>query len=156
MTSLRIDRTFPAPPERVWHAFTDPAALAAWFWPASFATTATIDARAGGAFRIDGPGAGMAVHGVYVAVEPVSRLAFTWHWDGDDEETLVTIQLSAVDGHTALVLTHESFRTDIERDNHLVGWSDCLERLPAHLGAGDSTRSVRVGPTPDAGDGLDR
>ena len=100
MNALRIERILPAPPERVWAAFTDPAALAAWFWPTSFGTTVRVDARAGGRFRIaasDGPGGALAVEGAYTVVELARSLGFTWRWDGDDEETLVTgARLSAV------------------------------------------------------------
>ena len=131
MTSLRIDRTLPAPPDRVWHALTDPAALAAWFWPASFATTVTAQPQVGGAFRI--AGGGMAVYGRYLVVEPPSRLAFTWQWDGDDEQTTVSIELSAMDGRTALTLVHEKFADRTTAADHRVGWTDCFDRLPPYL-----------------------
>jgi len=133
---LRIDRTLPVPPERVWRALTDPVALAAWFWPAHFHTTAAVDARPGGRFRIDGPGGpggGIGVTGEYAVVESPSRLVFTWRWDGEDGQTLVTIELSGVEGGTALTLTHERFASDPDRDNHYIGWSDCLARLPAFV-----------------------
>jgi uncharacterized protein YndB with AHSA1/START domain len=136
MNALHLERILPAPPERVWAAFTDPAALAAWFWPASFATTVRADARPGGRFRIeapDGPGGALAVEGDYTVVEPPHLLVLTWRWDGHDEETLVTVRLSAVDGATALRLTHERFADDATRDNHSIGWSDCLDRLPGWL-----------------------
>jgi uncharacterized protein YndB with AHSA1/START domain len=133
MTSVRINRVMPAPPERVWRAFTEPAALAAWFWPERFEPTAETDVRVGGRYRIDGPGAGMAVSGEYVAVEPPSRLAFTWRWDGETEQTLVTLVLTPVGTGTELGLTHERFGDDADRDNHAKGWSDCLDRLPAWL-----------------------
>jgi uncharacterized protein YndB with AHSA1/START domain len=137
MTGLRIERTLPAPPERVWHALTEAAALTAWFWPANFATTARIDARPGGELRIAAAN-GLAVSGRFRTVEPPRRLVLTWRWDGDDEETLVTIELSEADGGTALVLTHEGFTADATRDDHRTGWSDCLDRLPAWLIAPDS------------------
>ncbi len=133
MSTLQISRALPAPPDRVWRAFTDPAALAAWFWPERFATTAETDVRVGGRYRIDGPGAGMAVSGEYVSVEPPNRLAFTWRWDGETEETLVTLELVATGDGTRLALTHERFSDDADRDNHAKGWSDCLDRLPGWL-----------------------
>jgi uncharacterized protein YndB with AHSA1/START domain len=135
VTSLRITRVLSAPPERVWRAFTDPAALAAWFWPERFATAVEADLRVGGRYRIAGPGAGMAVSGEYVSVEPLVRSAFTWRWDGEPEETLVTLELTgAGDGTgTALTLTHERFGDEAERDNHAKGWADCLDRLPGWL-----------------------
>ncbi len=153
MTVLRVERTLPASPQRVWHALTDAAALAAWFWPQHFGTTARVDARPGGELRIAAAN-GLAVSGRFREVEAPRRLVFTWRWDGDaalagsdedqaededDEETLVTIELSEADGGTALMLTHEGFATDSTRDDHHTGWSDCLDRLPAWLVAQDRT-----------------
>jgi uncharacterized protein YndB with AHSA1/START domain len=133
MTELRITRVLAAPPERVWRAFTDSAALSAWFWPERFGTTVEADVRAGGRYRIDGPGAGMAVSGEYVAVEPRSRLVFTWRWDGEPDETLVTLEFRPAPAGTELVITHERFADDADRDNHAKGWADCIDRLPGWL-----------------------
>jgi uncharacterized protein YndB with AHSA1/START domain len=134
MTELTISRTFAVPAERVWRALTDPAALAAWFWPQRFAPTAEVDLRVGGRYRIDGPAVGMAVGGEYVTVEPPHKLVFTWVWDGEPDETLVTIELTPVAAGTELALRHERFGDDANRDNHARGWRDCLDRLPEYVG----------------------
>jgi uncharacterized protein YndB with AHSA1/START domain len=131
--TVELDRTLAAPVERVWHALTDPAALAMWFWPASFGTRTSVDLRPGGALRIEAPGR-MAIHGEYVEIDPPHSLTFTWQWDGEDEVTTVRIVLSAVDGATRLTLRHEGFLDLAARDNHHIGWSDCLDRLPPYLG----------------------
>jgi len=130
---LQLRRTLAFPPERIWRALTDPAALAAWFWPERFDTTVAADVRVGGRYRIDGPGAGMAVSGEYVAVEPPNRLVFTWSWDGEADETLVSVELTPSEAGTELLLTHARFADDTERDNHAKGWADCLDRLPDWL-----------------------
>lgn len=130
---LRLRRLLPAPPEQVWHALTSPDALAAWFWPESFGTQARTDLRVGGEYRIAAAAAGMAVSGSYLEIEPPDRLAFTWRWDGEPGETLVTVRLTAAGPDTELVLTHEGFADDRQRDNHVQGWSDCLARLPGRL-----------------------
>jgi uncharacterized protein YndB with AHSA1/START domain len=133
MTEVHLRRTLSFPPERVWRALTDPAALAAWFWPERFATVAEVDLRVGGRYRIDGPGVGMAVAGEYVAVEPPSRLVFTWRWDGEADETTVTVELAPDGTGTEITIVHAGFVDDAGRDNHAKGWSDCLDRLPAWL-----------------------
>jgi len=134
-TSLQLRRTLSHPPERVWRAFTDPTALAAWFWPTRFATKTEIDLRVGGRYRIDAPGVGMAVSGVYLQIEPPARLAFTWRWDTDSEETVVHVDFVPTETGTELVITHERFAGDSDRDNHAQGWEDCLDRLPGWLSA---------------------
>ncbi len=132
---LRLRREFPAPVSRVWEGLTSPAALAQWFWPARFGTVAEADARTGGQFRIAGTGAGIAVAGRYTDVEPPVRLSFTWTWDGQAEETAITIELAESETGTVLELTHAGFADEAARDDHITGWSDCLDRLPGWLDA---------------------
>jgi uncharacterized protein YndB with AHSA1/START domain len=131
---LRLIRHLPAAPERVWRAVTDPAALAAWFWPPAWGTTAQVDLRVGGGYALTAA-RGLAVTGEYQVVEAPQRLVFTWQWAGEAELTLVTIELVAADGGTDLVLTHERFAGATDRDNNLQGWNDCLDRLPGYLTA---------------------
>ena len=132
---LRLRRDLAAPPERVWRALTDPAALAGWFWPERLAPTAEVDLEEGGRFRVASPTAGMAVEGSYVEVEPPRRLVSTWSWDGEDAVTLVTIELAPAGGGTGLDLVHEGFADERARDDHVQGWTDCLDRLPGWLAA---------------------
>lgn len=137
---LRIHRLLPAPPDRVWRALIDPAALAAWFWPqASYGTVAETDPRPGGKYRIEAPKAGIAAAGEYVTVEPPRRLVMTWRWADEPTETLVTIELKEAAEGTALTLRHERFDTDESRDNHAQGWSDCFDRMPEWLKSNDSS-----------------
>ncbi len=143
MNPVRIDRTFAAPPERVWHALTDPSALTRWFWPASMAPVVSVDLRPGGALRIEAPGL-MAVAGEYTVIEPPRVLAFTWRWEGEPELTTVRVELSPVDDGTRMVLTHDGFADDKTRDNHETGWRDCLKRLSARLAAGHACADARA------------
>jgi uncharacterized protein YndB with AHSA1/START domain len=134
MAEIRIRRTLPASPERVWRALTEPTALCAWFWPeSSFGTTATVDLREGGSYRIDAVTAGISAAGRYVSVEPPKRLVMTWQWAGEGEQTLITIELLPDGDGTELSLVHERFTDGAARDGHAQGWSDCLDRLPGWL-----------------------
>jgi uncharacterized protein YndB with AHSA1/START domain len=145
-TELRLTRTLDHPVERVWSALTDADALADWLWPRRFATRAEVDLRVGGGYRFDGTASGMAVTGEYVAVDAPRRLVFTWRWDGETDETLVTIELVPTADGTELTLTHERFADDAARDDHATGWNDCLDRLPAHLGGRTGEAAVRRAP----------
>ena len=133
MTELTITRMLDAPAERVWRAFTDPAALAAWFWPASFGTKATATVAVDGTYRIAAVSPAMAVSGRYLEVDPQHRLVFTWRWDGDATDSEVRIDLTAAGDKTELVVRHRRMISDAERDNHAQGWNDCLDRLPGWL-----------------------
>lgn len=133
MTTVRIDRVLPGPPDQVWQALTSPDALAAWFWPKQFGTTVTVDLRANGQYRIAAGSPAMAVSGRYREVTWPKRLVFTWHWDGDDAESLVTIDLTDLGKFTELSLRHELLADPRTGEDHAQGWSDCLDRLPSWL-----------------------
>jgi len=130
---LVIERTFSVPPDRLWHALTRDEELAAWFWPSRFHTTATVELRPGGSWRIASEPMGMGVGGVYRDVEPYSLLTFTWRWDSDSRDSLVEITTASTLAGTNLTLTHTGFDSEAERDNHLDGWNSCLDRLPERL-----------------------
>ena len=133
MTAVRITRELAAPLDRVWTAFTDPGALAQWFWPETFNTAVSVDPRAGGHYRIQATSRRMGISGEYREVTPPHKLVFTWQWDGEDEQSLVTIELSAHHGGTQLAIHHELLASEADRDNHAQGWKDCLDRLPGWL-----------------------
>ena len=134
MTELTVTRLLAAPPDRVWRAFTTAEELAAWFWPTAWDAVVTVDLRVGGRYRVASAPVGMAFGGEYVAVEPTERLVQTWLWDGEHAETLVTITLApTADGGTDLTIVHERFATEHDATQHLQGWNDCLDRLPAAL-----------------------
>jgi uncharacterized protein YndB with AHSA1/START domain len=143
MQPVRLTRVLPAAVQRVWRALTVEAELAAWFWPAELETVATAEPRLGGCYRIQSTPAAMAVAGAYTCVEPPCLLAFTWRWDGDPTETVVTVRLRPTGAGTELAVAHDGFSDREDWDRHHTGWSHCLDRLPVWL---DATRHIE--PTP--------
>ncbi|HEY7175786.1 MAG TPA: SRPBCC family protein [Micromonosporaceae bacterium] len=135
MTTVHITRTLSAPVDRVWTAFADADALASWFWPPRLAPKVAADVRVGGEFRIDATAGGFAASGTYQEVVPPTRLVMTWRWDGEDVDSLVTIELTARGDVTDLDLRHERLPSEQSRDEHAQGWNDCLDRLPGWLAA---------------------
>jgi uncharacterized protein YndB with AHSA1/START domain len=138
-TVLQLVREFAAPREAVFRAFTDPQELMQWFGPADeFAVPiAEVDLRVGGAYVIeirDPSGKVLRVGGIYREIVSPARLVFTWQWEGNPRETLVTIELAEIAGRTELRLTHERFVDAGERDAHGTGWSGSFDRLSRHLG----------------------
>ncbi len=137
--ALRLSRRFKAPREAVFHAFTDPVALAKWFGPEGVqVTNVKVDLRSGGAYSMvfgekDGESRGLS--GVYREISPPERLVMTWAWDHGDMagmETLVTIEFAAAGAETELTLTHEKLPSQNSLDMHKQGWTssfNCLDRL---------------------------
>jgi serine/threonine protein kinase len=138
-STIRLSKTIPAPPEKVFAAWTDPAVMVDWYAPTDEFTTpiAEVDLRVGGSYRV-----GMkkdhlhAVSGQYCRVEAPSFLSFTWAWESprpDVHETQVTLEFRPNPNGTDLVFTHERFRDEGQRKGHAEGWTGCLNRLARRL-----------------------
>jgi uncharacterized protein YndB with AHSA1/START domain len=136
--TLRLRRTFQAPRERVFRAWTSAEELKRWHAPVSHTTPLVeMDLRVGGKYRITmraPDGAEHSAVGVYREIDPPKKLVFTWSWEGGDmNDTLVTIEFLERGSATELVLTHELFPNDTVRANHEAGWNAAFEKLTQAL-----------------------
>lgn len=134
--SLEMRRTYAAPPERVFRAWTEAGALASWFCPSEdfTVTVHALEPEVGGLYRVEMRHRSGATHtatGTYHELVPGARLRFTWRWEESPAmtDTLVTIDLLARGAGTELVLTHEQFQNEGQRVEHGKGWTGCLDRL---------------------------
>ena len=130
---VHVRRVIAASPQTLFEAWLDPTSLAQWMRPGdSTRATVTVDPRVGGGFRIvmDGGSHGCVEHtGEYLAIEPPSRLSFTWISKHTDQRpTVVTIDFHERDGGTELVLTHRGL-PPTEVEGHRQGWTDILRLL---------------------------
>lgn len=139
-TTYRVKRTFTAPVQKVYDAWTNPRILKEWFRVGNDWTTPVceVDLRVGGKYRLgmqspdkDFP---FVVQGTYKEIQPPQKLSFTWAWEGQEEdETLVTVYFRAMGDSTELELIHEQFPNKEEQEKHGQGWMGCLEQLQRAL-----------------------
>jgi uncharacterized protein YndB with AHSA1/START domain len=140
-TTLRIERTFQAPIERVFAAWTSPEVMRRW-WQAEVGwetSAAEVDLRVGGEVRVvmldpikdveHGGG------GRYTEIDPPTRLAFTWIWDGDSRRTLIEIDFEETDGVTTVRFTHSGLWDEAAVRSHEGGWGRILDSLERMLEA---------------------
>ena len=134
--TLLMERTFQAPAQKVFEAWTSEEVLRRWFhakghWETS---EAEVDLRLGGAVRVvmrdTDEGRDIGGGGTYTEIDPPTRLAFTWTWDDDiDRETLIELDFLEAEGRTTVLLTHSALADEEAVRNHEDGWSQCLENL---------------------------
>jgi uncharacterized protein YndB with AHSA1/START domain len=138
--TLQIKRTFRAPREKVFRAWTDRAELARWFAPSAEYSTVVpeLEFRIGGRYRVEmhhKDGNVHSVYGTYQEIKPPEKVVFTWRWDGNasPEDSLVTIEFHDLGNSTEVTLTHERLPNLEERDKHAQGWNGCMEQLAGIL-----------------------
>ena len=121
--TIRVEREFDAPRDRVWRAFTDPALLAQWWGRGNKLVIERMEVERGGHWRYvehtpDGESHGF--EGRYREVTPQERIARTFEWDGMPGYTILeTAEFQDLgDGRTRVVSTSLFFATE-ERDGML-------------------------------------
>jgi len=139
--TLCIERTFQAPAEAVFEAWTSEDVLRRW-WQAAHdweTTEAEVDLRVGGVVRVvmrdsnrDGEYGG---GGNSTEIEPPTRLAFTWIWDGDTRRTLIELVFEETDGVTTVRFTHSGLWDEEAVRSHKDGWSRMFDNLERALEA---------------------
>jgi uncharacterized protein YndB with AHSA1/START domain len=108
---LTLTRTFDAPRQLVWDAYTVPEQLAKWWGPSTMHTpleSITVDLRPGGSFNLtmvsDTDGTRYPSEMMFRDVVPIERLAYGWDTQGTGIAAgEVTVTLTEQDGKTQLV-----------------------------------------------------
>ena len=139
-TTLRIERTFAAPAARVFDAWTSAEVMRRW-WRAEVGwetSEAEVDLRLGGAVRVvmyyPDKGVDHGGGGTYTEIEPPTRLAFTWIWDGDTRRTLIEIDFfEESEGGTTVRFTHSGLWDEASVRSHEGGWGRILDNLQRTL-----------------------
>jgi uncharacterized protein YndB with AHSA1/START domain len=139
--TLRIERTYQAPAAAVFEAWTSEEVIRRW-WQVEHSwetTEAEVDLRVGGVVRVVMRDPDKDVEygggGKYTEVEPPTRLAFTWIWDGDTRRTLIELDFEEADGATTVRFTHSGLWDEEAVRSHEYGWGKVLDRLGRMLEA---------------------
>ena len=149
--TLSVERTYQAPPARVFAAFTDPATKRRWFaeGPGSEVKEFTLDFRVGGfertRFRAAGGASGRndtVYLGIFLDIVPDERIVFAYSLSlslslsaGDVRAssalTTVELTLAADGGGTRLLLTEQvAFLDGVDGTaSRQRGWGALLDRL---------------------------
>ena len=120
-STVRVERRYPHPIERVWRAVTTAQELGKWF-----PSPVEVDLRPGGEMRFSAFEGEAAASGTVETVDALRRLTFTW---GDDR---LTFELVPDGDGTNFALTH-SFDDRYGAPSIATGWELCLTGLRSLL-----------------------
>lgn len=141
-TTLRLERTFDAPAQDVFDAWTNPEVLRRWWGPGPTWRTpvAEVDLRVGGRYRLsmEDPDVGtlLTVTGEYREVRRPERLVYSWSWVQDGQaghESTVIVEFVERDERTFVQLEHSGLESPQSRERHEQGWAACLELFAARV-----------------------
>jgi uncharacterized protein YndB with AHSA1/START domain len=118
-----ITRSFDAPRELVFKAFTDPDAVRQWWGLNSTETVVDrLEARPGGQWRFlerDGDGNEFGFHGVYHDLEAPERIVYTFEFEGMPGHVLLETLVFEDQGGRTLLTDTSVFQSVADRDGML-------------------------------------
>jgi uncharacterized protein YndB with AHSA1/START domain len=138
---VRIERTFQAPAEEVFDAWTSEEVIRRWFRPQSGwrEPSAEVDLRVGGKVRVvmrTPEGEPVGAGGEYTQIERPHRLAFTWTFDDEpSNQQLIEIEFVEEDGGTRVVFVNSDISGEERRDAQYDGWAHCFDELQRVVGS---------------------
>jgi uncharacterized protein YndB with AHSA1/START domain len=138
-TSVCLIRRIAARPAVVFEALVSAEGIQSWWGPDDRpATSAEVDARVGGGFRVSFRTADGLEHecaGEFLAIEPPERVLMSWRWTRNGQieeyskESRVEIRLRAIATGTELTLVHSGLSDENSARSHEGGWGGALEKL---------------------------
>jgi uncharacterized protein YndB with AHSA1/START domain len=155
-----ITRTFDAPRELVWQAWTDPQLFMRWWGPSAFTCpVCRMDVRVGGKYLwcMRSPeGQEFWTAGEFREVVAPERLVYTdnfadehgnpvpaSHYGMSDDfpmETVVTVTLAEQGGKTVMTLAHAGMPQGPESEGASAGWNESFDKLAKALAEESASR----------------
>ena len=138
--TLEIRRTFNAPRQRVYDAWTKADQMKKWVGPGPMeAVVAEADVRVGGKYRIHLRNPNGTEHraiGEYRVVDPPKKVVYTWTWETmpDVVDTIVTVEFHERGNKTEIALRHDGLTAE-QKKPHEDGWIACLDKFTAVVSA---------------------
>ena len=134
--SVTLHRVIKTSPEKLYRAFTEANALAAWLPPYGFlGVVHEIDVRAGGKYKMSfinfSTGNGHSFGGNYIELKPNEFLKYTDKFDDPNlpGEMITSVWLTKVSVGTDLKVIQEGIPSVIPAEMCYLGWQESLDKL---------------------------
>jgi len=149
---LVITRTFNAPRELVWQAWSQPEHFKKWWGPKEYTCPdAEIDFRVGGKFlasMMDAEGKKIWSVGIYTEITPKDKIVFTdcfadekgnvvsseeYGMTGIPLEMKVTVLLEEENSKTKMTITHVGLPAGEHTEGANIGWNTSIDKMEVSL-----------------------
>jgi uncharacterized protein YndB with AHSA1/START domain len=135
----RVERVLPAAPDVVFDQWLDPDALTDWMCPRpARVVDVTVDARIGGALRmdVDDSGTSVLISGQFLAIERPRLLRFTWsnsNWADPSVVSVVAVAFAPHGAGETLMSIEHSLLPATEFGSFQRGWAATADQLAVIL-----------------------
>ena len=150
---LKVSRTFEAPLELLWQAWTDPEHFKKWYGPKGFSTPiCEIDFNEGGSHfwsMKSSNGMQMYYSGIYKRIVPMESIVYSDTMTDENGNALDPSAMGMPEGSPAsmdvsVIFSHEDGKTTVTvshissgpKDPAAMGWEQAFEKLGEVLAAG--------------------
>jgi len=134
--TVRLHRVLRAPPERIYRAFLDAAAMTKWLPPDGYTGQVHhLDARVGGSYAMSftnfSTGKSHSFGGEYLELVPYERICHTDRFDDPNlpGEMQTTISLKEVSCGTWMDIVQEGIPEPVPVEACYLGWQESLALL---------------------------
>ena len=134
--SVTLHRVLKASPEKVFRAFTEANAMAAWLPPYGYLCVVhNLEARVGGSYKMSfinfSSGNGHSFGGNFLEITPNEFLKYTDKFDDPNlsGEMITSVWLKKVSVGTELKVVQEGIPSVIPVEMCYLGWQDSLDKL---------------------------
>ena len=134
--TIRLHRVLRCPPEKIYRAFTEAAAMERWLPPYGFTCKVHhMDARVGGSFKMSftnfTTGGSHSFGGEFIELTPHERIRYTDKFDDPNlsGEISVTVDLKKVSCGSALNIVQAGVPAVIPEEMCYLGWQESLLML---------------------------
>lgn len=134
--SITLQRVLKTSPEKLFRAFSDPNALAAWIPPYGFLCVVNqMEFKQGGSYKMSfinfSTGNGHSFGGKYLEIKPNEFIKHTDTFDHPNMpgEMITSVWLKKVSCGTELKITQEGIPSIIPTEMCYLGWQESLDKL---------------------------
>lgn len=142
LREFTLTRTYDAPRDLVWKAWTEPEQLARWWGPEGMTTplhTIETDVRPGGAFRLtmvlDADGTEFTTEMAFREVVEPERLVYEWEAQRGLGAGELIVTFTDLGDRTELTTHFSGYATDAMLEMANLGWAQQLDKLATQLTA---------------------